>query len=130
MRDPLPMRRLARGMPSMLLAALLLFARLIAPAAATPGAPAGIAQLALQTLCHGGAAGDQAPEQVPGQHDCLLCAACCAASQAAIPSPPAPLLLAPRLTSIGQAPPPALADAPRPRPRRVAQPTGPPTPSA
>lgn len=130
MRKPLPMRRRVRGMPCVLLAALLFLARLIAPATAMPApvSPAdAIEQIALHSLCHGAPAGDHAP--APAHHDCLLCPACHLLSHAAIPPPGGPALRPPARTLIGLAAPLPPATASPARPRPVAQPTGPPTPS-
>lgn len=127
------MRRLVRGMPGMLVAALVLLARLIAPATATvvpANAADPFALAALQTLCHAAAPNDptdHAPGPVPAQHDCFLCPACHLASHAALPAPAGPVLAAPALMPAGLAvllPP---ATGPPSRARAVAQPTGPPT---
>ena len=123
------MRRLANGMPCMLLAALLLFARLVGPAMATPSTdPAGL--LALQAICHTDAPG-QPGEPVQSDHsDCLLCPACHLVSHAAFPTPAVPAVPPPPVVAIdvGEALPPATG--PPSRIRTAAQPTGPPTLSA
>ncbi len=126
----LPMRKLrllrvAHGMPCMLLAMLLLFAQMVAPAMALQlrsADPAG--QLALQTICHIDAPGTPAQ---PVQRDCLLCPACHLGSQVALPTPtvpPVPPSPATAAIDIGAPLPPATRA--RSRFRATAQPTGPP----
>ena len=133
MRKPLPMRRRVGGMPGMLMAALLLVARLIAPLTAMP-APASAADtfalVALQTICHAEAPDDRTDHghpQAPAQHPCLLCPACHLISHAAVPAPDGPAVRPPAPTLIGLAAPLPPATGPPDRPRTVAQPTGPPT---
>ncbi len=112
-------------MPCMLLAALLLFARLIAPSLAMERADP-----ALQAICHT-VPSDHLPAQGDGSdhRDCLLCPACHLVTQAALPAregpaPPRPSAVA---IGIGTASPPSIA--PPSRVRSAAQPTGPPAAS-
>jgi hypothetical protein len=115
----------------MLVAALMLVARLIAPASAmpSPASPADLAvAAALQTICHGGLpdAPDQ-PVRGPVHHDCLLCPACHLLAHAAIPLSSEPALPVPVARWIGAEATLPPATGPPERPRLVAQPTGPPT---
>ena len=118
--------RVAYGMPCMLLATLLLFAQMLAPAMALQlrsADPAG--QLALQTICHTDAPG---PPAHPDHRDCLLCPACFLGSQVALATPTAPPVPPSPATAaidIGAPLPPATG--PPSRFRATAQPTGPPT---
>ena len=121
------MAGLAKGMPGMLLALLLLFSRLIAPVAAMPApVPHGIDALALQTICHGDGPGQTDPSD---HRDCLLCPACHLVSQAVLPTPVASAPLPPS-TDIAVAAPLPPATGPPSRVRATAQPTGPPRHSA
>lgn len=123
------MRRLANGMPCMLLATFLLFARLVAPAMAVPMPPAdGITQLA---ICHTAAPGEQpGGTGQPDHHDCLLCPACHLASHAVLPLSAAPGLPLPQGAFFNVATPPPPATGPPLCRRAAAQPTGPPAFSA
>ena len=113
----------------MLLATLLLFAQMLAPAMALQlrsADPAG--QLALQTICHTDAPGAPGAPAHPVQRDCLLCPACHLGSQVALPTPtvpPVPPSPATAAIDIGAPLPPATG--PPSRFRATAQPTGPPT---
>ena len=130
------MRRLVGGMPGMLVAALMLVARLIGPVTAMPtpaNAADSVAQAALQAICHAEAPDgrtDHGPRQAPAHHDCLLCPACHFLSHAIVPAPGGPAVRPPAPTLIGLAAPLPPATGPPERPRPVAQPTGPPTLSA
>ena len=122
------MRRFANGMPCVLLAALVLFARLAAPAMAMPSAdPAG---LSLGTICHGGDPAQPDRPTQPDHGDCLLCPACHLAAHAALPTPTAPAVPPPRLVATGVGAPLPPATGPPARHRSTAQPTGPPALSA
>lgn len=119
------MRQWVRGMPCVLLAAFLLFARLIAPAAAMPaGLVAPIDQLARSALCHDSPTNDHSP--VPAEHGCLLCPACHLFSHVVLPVAHGPVLPFPpnSLIERGIVPRPTTGRLVRPRP--VAEPTGPP----
>lgn len=121
------MRRLTGGTPCVLLATVLLFARLLAPsiAMAQPST-----DLALQAICH-----SPAPDQPPGRggpsdhRDCLLCPACHLVSQAALPVHAAPELPRPTVIATGLVTPWPSPTGPPSRVRTAAQPTGPPHPS-
>lgn len=111
----------------MLLAAVLLVARLMAPAAAMPANPGdAIEQIALHSLCHDGPAHEPDPGKLPSHHDCLLCPACHLLSLPALSPAGGPALHKPTPRLIGLATPLPPATGPPPRPRTVAQPTGPP----
>ncbi|MDT7951557.1 MAG: hypothetical protein RQ966_08645 [Acetobacteraceae bacterium] len=121
------MRRLTDSLPGMLVAALVLFARLVAPAMAMPndfGGPA-------IPICHAAASG-KAPGSTdhPGQHECLLCPACHLVAHAALPMPASPGVPVPTLAAIGIAAPLPPATGPPSAIRATAQPTGPPSLSA
>lgn len=121
------MGRLAKGMPGMLLALLLLFSRLIAPVAAMPApVPHGIDAVALQTICHGDGPGQTDPSE---HRDCLLCPACHLHSQAVLPAPVAWVAPPPSTVIAVAAPLPPATGLPS-RVRATAQPTGPPRRSA
>ena len=141
MRKPLHRRRVG-GMPCMLLALLVLFARLVAPVMAMPPAtsptasPAGpgVAALAAFAICHAGPADDAADGATgePGlKHetppaDCLLCPVCHIAGQALFPAPGGPAMEPPGLLGVSLAAPLPPATAPPARPRAAAPPAGPP----
>ena len=115
----------------MLLAALLLLARLIAPA---PGMamplPTDQVELALQIICHADApAAPDGPSQ-PDHTDCQLCPACHLASHAAFPTPTTPAVPPPPVEAISIGAPLPPATGPPSRVRATAQPTGPPSLSA
>ena len=113
-----------------LLAALMLFARLLAPPMAMPrpeadGVPAGFAPWA---ICHSGTTDGRAPDPGPagpGHGDCQLCPACHLAWQAVLDAPGgAPAAPARWLTGFVT---PGFVDiGPAGRPWGAAQPTGPP----
>lgn len=123
--------RVARlSMSHLLLAVLVLVARLLGPA--VPPAQAGnlAASVGQLVICHAGD-GPSLPNQDPGkpadhEHDCLLCPACHLPVSAVLPAPVAPLAWAPAgaIAKRPASPPPSTVP---PRPARLAdRPTGPP----
>lgn len=134
MPAPLPSRRLTGGMPGMLLAALVLLARLVVPPAAlagTAGAADALSALALRTVCHAGPQDQGPPDrgQAPATDHgaCQLCPSCHLTGLPLLPAPGGAEVVPPARALIGLAAPPPPATGPPGRPRRVAQPTGPPT---
>ena len=132
MRSLRLMRNLANGMPCMLLAALLLFARLVAPVMAMPIATDDpLSSWVQQTICH-----SDAPDAPPSRsdhsdhRDCLLCPACHLASHAVLPQPVGPAVPPPTAVPISVATPLPPATRPTHQVRTAAQPTGPPDRSA
>lgn len=121
------MRRFTKGLPGIVLATLILFARLLAPAMAMPSDIGG----PLIPICHSGASGE-APGSTdhPAQHDCLLCPACHLVSHAVLPMPMIPGVPLPAVSPIGLAAPLPPPTGPPIQVRTVAQPTGPPALSA
>ena len=113
----------------MLLATLLMVARLIAPAMAMPLPAADPVELALQTICHADGPGPPGAPAQPDHTDCLLCPACHLVAHAALPAP-GPLLLPPSVMAVGVSAPLPPATGPPSRVRTPAQPTGPPALSA
>jgi len=140
MRTPLPMRRLIGGMPSVLLAVLLVLARLLAPAMAMPSAGSDVAafdHLVRQAICHvtsdeAGAPAKEVPakEMPTGHGECPACPACHIAAAAVLPVPAGPHLPVPTLLAIGLSAPLPPATGPPLCTRAAAQPTGPPHLSA
>ncbi len=133
MRNLSPVRRRVGGIACMLLAALLLFARLSSPSMAMPGLAnaTDLVAAALQTICHAGPldGGGADHGQLPGSDhgDCQLCPTCHLVGQLALPAPAGGVIPAPALTVIGLAAPLPPAMGPPGRPRLAAQPTGPPS---
>lgn len=121
------MRRLTAGLPGMLLPAIMLFARLVAPAVAMPNAVGG----PVIPICHSDASGE-APGSTDhsSQYDCLFCPACHLVSHAALPVPASPGVPLPTMVAIGIAAPLPPASGPPSPIRTTAQPTGPPSISA
>lgn len=117
------MRRHVRGVRPLLVAALVLMARLIAPAAAMPVAADPWAGAALCAAA--GSPHDPSPH-APAPHDCLQCSNCHLAAQPAwdVPGGPGLQIPWPRLTPA--AVPPVRARGPPFLSQRTAQPTGPP----
>lgn len=122
------MRRLASGLPGMLLATLLLVSRLVAPSMAMPAADP--VDVALQTICHIDASGQPASPDRPDHAECLLCPACHLVSQAVVPSPATPNVPPPPVAHVGASTPWPPSIGPPRRARATAQPTGPPSSSA
>ena len=130
MSRPLPARGRIGVVPGMVLAVLVLFARLVAaaPMPAADGADA-VARAALQTICHhgpDGGAGDHGPVPAGPHEGCVLCPACHLLAHAAVPVPGG-LVVPPRRLLVGAvaALPPATGPPPG-RFRPVPAPTGPP----
>ena len=134
MRNLSLVRKLVGGMPCMLLAALLIFARLVSPSMGMPvpaADPESAASAALQVICHSGSSDDastpKGSSHQPGQEDCLFCPACHLVTQAAIPAPSDPIGGRPTLHLIARAAPVPPSTGPPTQPLRVAtHPTGPP----
>lgn len=111
--------------PGMVLALLVLFARLVA-AGPMPVGP-DFDALALRTICHAGPPGEPGAPHAPGGHDaCLLCPACHLLSHAAVPLPAGPLLRPPVRIARAVAVPMPPSTGPPGRFRPVPAPTGPP----
>ena len=110
----------------MVLALLVLFARLVAAAPAMP-VPA-VDALALRTICHAGPGEPVAPQDPAGHgHEgCLVCPACHLLAHAAVPVPAGPLLRPPSRVVLAVLAPVPPATGPPGRFRPVPASTGPP----
>jgi hypothetical protein len=112
-------------MPIMLLAMLVLVARLLGPGIALDRLAGGPALV----ICH--AVSDDAPSPGPAkhshEHDCQLCPACHLAALAAIIPPHTAIAVCVALAAAAPAAPPPPATGPPHAGRLAARPTGPPT---
>lgn len=125
------MRKLARGVPGAVLAALSLVVRLLA-ASVTMAAPVPNATIdlisELSVFCHAGTADTGGTEKAPASdHECLACPACHLTAHAGLPTP-MPAAVPTRVDGmVVLAARPAPATEPPRQPRSAAHPTGPPT---